>query len=391
MRVWEFGAMTAAGVLTPLTQSDSASAQQPAAASEAVKIPRLDGPALVRELGLIESPRPVRDLIPGWTRPRKILVSVDDNPERLAWWQEAAPGVTLLPARTVEEAVKLAPQADAMVGFGNLCTSAVLKAARQVKWAHFNKAGLQDCIGDAELQSGRMMVSNMQRVFGNEIANTVMAYALALSRGLDGAMRYQLQGKWGRNVAPPERLFEIQGRTMLVVGLGGIGTNVAKYAHAMGMKVIGTRNSSREKPDFVDYVGLSDELPGLIGQADIVVNATPLTPQTMRLFNKAMFARMKKSALFISVGRGQSTVTQDLIDALKDGTIAGAGLDVTDPEPLPDGHPLFFAPNVIITPHMATAGAGQQGPEAWAVLRENLRRYVAGEKILNVVNIKAGY
>ena len=119
--------------------------------------------------------------------------------------------------------------------------------------------------------------------------------------------------------------------------------------------------------------------------------AALLTPATTGLFNKEMFAKMKRTAYFITVGRGKSTVTQDLIDALKNGTIAGAGLDVTDPEPLPDGHPLFYAPNVIITPHMATAGAGSRGPRAWEVQRENMRRYIAGEKIFNVVDVKAGY
>ena len=354
-------------------------------------LPKYDAAQLVKEMGLKETDKPVRELIPGWKKPEKVMVSLDDNANRLAWWKEATPGVELLPVRTTEEAINAAPQADAIVGSGNLCNPKILRAAKKAKWAHFNRAGLQDCVFDPELQSGRIVVSNMQGVFANEIANTVMAYTLALARGLDGAMRYQIQGKWGRNVVPLNRLMELQDKTMLIVGLGGIGLNVAKDAHGLGMRVIATRNSKREKPDFVEYVGLADELPKLIGEADVVVNATPLTQATTGLFNKEMFARMKPTAYFISVGRGKSTVTQDLIDALKNGTIAGAGLDVTDPEPLPDGHPLFYAPNVIITPHMATAGGGSRGPRSWEVQRENLRRYIAGEKIFNVIDVKAGY
>ncbi|MEQ9449861.1 MAG: NAD(P)-dependent oxidoreductase, partial [Rhodospirillaceae bacterium] len=151
-----------------------------------------------------------------------------------------------------------------------------------------------------------------------------------------------------------------------------------------------TRNSSRDGPAFVDYVGLASELPELIGEADVVVNATPLTPATTGLFDAAMFERMKTSAFFINIGRGASVVTDDLVTALERGHIAGAGLDVTDPEPLPNGHPLWSAPNVIITPHIA--GVSQlKLDRVWEVMRENLRRYVAGEKMLSVVDPTLGY
>jgi phosphoglycerate dehydrogenase-like enzyme len=174
------------------------------------------------------------------------------------------------------------------------------------------------------------------------------------------------------------------------VGLGGIGLEVAKRAHALGMKVIATRASSREGPDYVSYVGLSDELPTLIGQADVVVAALPLVPATTRLFDAKMFARMKKSAYFINVGRGGSVVTDDLVAALNNGTIAGAGLDVTEPEPLPKGHPLWKAKNIIITPHMsAQSDLGQSIREL--ILREQLRRFVAGDKLLSVVDFSKGY
>ena len=127
------------------------------------------------------------------------------------------------------------------------------------------------------------------------------------------------------------------------------------------MKVIATRASSREGPDYVSYVGLSDELPTLIAQADVVVAALPLVPATTRLFDAKMFGRMKKNAFFINVGRGGSVVTDDLVAALNAGTIAGAGLDVTDPEPLPKDHALWKAKNIIITPHMSAQSDLGQG------------------------------
>ncbi|MEL0583463.1 MAG: D-2-hydroxyacid dehydrogenase, partial [Candidatus Thiodiazotropha sp. (ex. Lucinoma kazani)] len=177
---------------------------------------------------------------------------------------------------------------------------------------------------------------------------------------------------------------------MLVVGLGGIGTEVARRAQALGMRVIATRNSSRKGPEFVDYVGLAHELPALAEQADVVVNATPLTPTTLGLFDSKLFRQMKPGAYFINVGRGKSVVTKDLIDALNTGHLGGAALDVQDPEPLPREHPLWSAKNIIITPHIS-AGSSEQMDRFWLLVRENLRRYVNGERMLNVVDIKHGY
>jgi phosphoglycerate dehydrogenase-like enzyme len=156
------------------------------------------------------------------------------------------------------------------------------------------------------------------------------------------------------------------------------------------MRVIATRGSRREGPDYVEYVGLAHEVNELAAQADVVVNAAPLTDETRGMFNREFFELMKPTAFFISVGRGASTVTDDLVAALESGEIAGAGLDVTDPEPLPAGHPLWTAPRVIITPH--TAGRGDRGRDRlFLVVKENLRRYVAGEPLISVVNIERGY
>ena len=185
-------------------------------------------------------------------------------------------------------------------------------------------------------------------------------------------------------------MWEVQGRTMLVVGLGGIGTEIARRANGLGMRVIATRNTSRKGPDFVEYVGLAHELPKLVGQADVVVNATPLTPATTGLFDRTFFGTMKQGAYFINVGRGKSVVTGDLIDALNSGRVGGAALDVQDPEPLPPDHPLWTAKNVIITPHIS-AGSDEQMQRFWLVVRENLRRYTNGERMLNVVDVKRGY
>jgi phosphoglycerate dehydrogenase-like enzyme len=234
------------------------------------------------------------------------------------------------------------------------------------------------------------VLTNLQRAMGPSIAEHSIAMMMALARGLPVFGRQQQAGRWDGGEAITSRMREVGGRTMLVVGLGGIGTEVARRAHGLGMRVIATRNSSREGPDFVAKVGLSGELNALAAEADVVVNATPLTPETTGIFDEAFFAAMKPGGYFITIGRGASTRTDALIAALRSGQLAGAGLDVTDPEPLPADSPLWGMSNVIITPHVS-ASSDQQLERIIVVVAENLRRYVAGEPLLNVVDIARGY
>jgi phosphoglycerate dehydrogenase-like enzyme len=156
------------------------------------------------------------------------------------------------------------------------------------------------------------------------------------------------------------------------------------------MHVIATRNSRREGPDYVEYVGLADEYRTLAPRADVVVNATPLTPQTRGMFDAAFFAAMQDGAYFINIGRGESVVTAALTAALAAGELGGAGLDVTDPEPLPQGHALWRMPNVVLTPHVATSSDFRSDRTVTLVV-ENVRRYLRGERMLSVVDLAAGY
>ena len=182
----------------------------------------------------------------------------------------------------------------------------------------------------------------------------------------------------------------LDGKTVLVVGLGGIGGEVARRAQALGMTVDAIRASGRQGPPYVREVGLPADLLRLAANADFIVNTTPLTPETRGMFDARFFATVKPSAYFFNVGRGQSVDQQALIDALKSGRLAGAGLDVTEPEPLPPDNALWSLPNVILTPHVSTRS--DLGDAArMAVVRENLRRYVAGEKMLSVVDVRKGY
>jgi phosphoglycerate dehydrogenase-like enzyme len=341
--------------------------------------------SVVERYGLEESSTPARER-PGWTAPRKVLVW-NRAPELLPTLQSAAPGVELLPVANEREAVSRAADADAVIGF---CSEEVLAAGPKIRWVQVFWAGVEECVSVPALRERGILLTNMQRVAGPVMAEHVVAMMLAFARGLQFFIPERAAGRWTEEPPPSVRMITIEGKNVLVVGLGGIGTEVARRAHALGMRVTATRASGRQGPEFVSYVGLPDELHKLAADADFIVNTTPLTPQTTGIFDAAFFAAAKAGAYFINVGRGGSVVQADLIAALTSGRLAGAGLDVTDPEPLPASSPLWKMQNVIITPHVSADSDLGMGARL-AVIRENLRRYVAGERMLSEVDPGKGY
>ena len=342
--------------------------------------------ALIRDLGLRQSDTAARDL-PGWMPPKKVLVRLD-RPERLAGLQAVAPDIEIVPVASVAEAAAAAEGAQAVIGY---CDQEIFSAAPGLHWVQVYSSGVDRCVVHPGIHEGNKLLTNGQRIGSPALAETAIALMMALVRGLDVYQKNQARRAWERSVDLGSGEFmELGGRTVLIVGLGGIGTQAARRAHGLGMRVVATRGSRREGPDYVEYVGLADEVNELAAQADVVINTAPLTERTRGMFDAAFFAAMKPTAYFVSVGRGASTVTADLIAALENGELAGAGLDVTDPEPLPADHPLWNTPRVIITPH--TAGRSDKSRERlFLLVQENLRRYVAGEPMLSVVNIDRGY
>jgi len=356
--------------------SSASAADEPAAAGAAM---------LIERLHLAESAQPVSTR-PGWVRPRTVLVWAFE-PGMEDTLRAAAPGVELRFASTAAEAVKLAPSADAVLG---LCSAELLEAGPRIRWIQAYSAGVERCVSLPALRERGILLTNMQRVAGPVMAEHVLAMMLAFARGLDFYIPERMAGRWTRELPPPGRMLTLQGKTVLVVGLGGIGSEVASRAHALGMRVIATRASGREGPPYVSYVGLPDELDRLAGEADFIVNTAPLTPATRGMFDAKFFAAARPGAYFVNVGRGGSVVQGDLVAALRSGRLAGAGLDVTDPEPLPADSPLWKMQNVILTPHVSASS--DLGDEARILIAaENLRRYVTGERMLSVVDVERGY
>lgn len=344
--------------------------------------------ALIKELGLEESDIAARDL-PYWRKPKKIYIvppGYDDQEraEQMKSAREIAGDVELvqiaypIPDEIINDAEVLLAR----------CTPRIVREATNLRWLQDSRHGVNTCMVP-EIQNKQFILTNTQHTSGPPMADHVIALMTMLTRGLHNFHRIQLEGVWKeRPIEFP--MLELGDKTMLVVGLGGIGTAVAERARGLGMTVLGVRNSSRDGPDFVEYVGLSHELLDLGGKADVVVNTLPLTSKTRGIYDRKFFDSVKRGAYFISVGRGESTVTDDLIAALNDGRLTAAGLDVTDPEPLPAGHELWSLPNVVITPHVA-ATTDQGRWRRWVVVRENIRRYINGDKMLNVVDVERGY
>jgi phosphoglycerate dehydrogenase-like enzyme len=348
--------------------------------------------ALVKDLGLRESEAAVRDR-KDWRAPKKIVMIGADPGTRRARddFAKIAPGAEVVAVPDFDSAVAAVSNADVIVGitsYPGVCEREITQAGKQLRYVMSMSAGVERCTANPDITGRNMLVTNLRAVDSATIGEHAVALALALARGFDRFIGDMDQGQWRRESGA--RMQKLNGKTMLVVGLGGIGTEVASRAHGLGMKVTATRNSGRTGPEYVSYVGLPDELLKLAKDADVIVNCAPLTTETKGLFNAQFFSAMKPTAYFINIARGGSVVTADLQKALEEGKIAGAGLDVVDPEPLPANHPLWKAPNLIITPHIS-ARSDVQGDGRWTLARENLRRYVAGGKMLSEVDLEKEY
>ena len=339
---------------------------------------------LIVQTGMVAGDTAMRDF-EGWRTPKKILVYGDRfiDPDL----EDNAGTVKIVRAADKEAAMLHVADADAIIGS---CARDIVAAAPRATWVQIRAAGADRCMQTDRIVAGEVVLTNMQKMSSPMIGEHAIAMVLALARSLPQFIGRMPSGdwqSWGGDIG--SKMQSVHGKTLLVAGLGGIGTEAARRGAALGMQVVGTRRSSREGPDFVDYVGLSDELFDLAAEADFIINALPLTDETEGLFDAKFFAAAKPGAHYISVGRGKTTVTEDLLAALQSGQIGGAGLDVTDPEPLGPAHPLWQMPNVIITPHTASRGADSTRHRA--LLRENIRRFIAGDALLNVVDPEFGY
>jgi phosphoglycerate dehydrogenase-like enzyme len=250
----------------------------------------------------------------------------------------------------------------------------------KLKWYHSFSSGM-DAVMNSEIAKLPIIISGSSGIHGYTIAETVLGYILAFNRTLPFMLKKQREHVWGKGLTrqPTEAI----GKTIGTIGAGAIGREVAKRARAFGMKTIGLcRNPQSLPSNDYDEVLKNTQLDLLLARSDYVVVAVPLGETTRRLLGREQFARMKKNALLINVARGGVLDQAALIDALREGTIAGAALDVTDPEPLPPDSPLWDMDNVMITPHIS-ADAPIVSQFAVNFFCDSLKKYLAGQPVPN--------
>lgn len=343
---------------------------------------------LAKDFSIYQAITPTKK-IPGWKQPRRIVIP-NLMPDKLNELKRIAPDIYFIPVRTAKEAAKEASDADAVLGF---VTPEILKAGGTLRWLQIGPGGVNDNMR-RQLSKSKITVTDVRHVDGVDAAEQAFALMLALTRSLDaGVMKLihlpktriiDTNKRWN-HLKLRARPGELRGKTMLVIGLSSTGKQISKRANAFGMRVMAIDTKSRQhRPDYVFSLDGFDQLMKRLSQANVVVLACPLTIKTKAVLGASQFKVMKSSAILINVARGGLVDYEALADALRSKQLAAVGLDVTDPEPLPNDHRLWKRPNVVITPHQ-----GGASPEArarqWELWKENVRRFAGGEPLLCVL------
>ncbi len=332
--------------------------------------------------------------------------------QQLDQLRQVAPDLEVL--QTADETRLHELVADCEIIAGSFPTE-LLPKATQLRWFQQWSAGADWLLDCPEAQEMDFVLTNASGVHAIPISEHIIAFLLAAARNLPAAWQGQQQKQWlsgevddkndkqddgkakTRNGKQAQALtygrgdvFEVAGKTLLLIGVGEIGERTAKIAKALEMRIIALRHNPAEEAPYADETVGADELLNTLPEADVVISTAPLTDETKGMFNAEAFAAMKPSSYFINIGRGETVDEEALIDALQSGKIAGAALDVFETEPLPAASPLWTMANVQITPH-ASGTTPHYNDRAFAILLENLKRYVAGQELKNVVDKAKGY
>ena len=263
----------------------------------------------------------------------------------------------------------------------------VLRMSPRVRWVHSIWAGVDQLPLDDLRESG-VALTNARGVFSAALGEWVVGAILYFAKDLRKLVRDQMAGRW-----VPYHVEAVAGRTVGIVGYGDIGRAVAVRVRALGMRVLGlTRHGvvGGQADDMAERIFGTDERLQMLGQCDYVVIAAPLTRETRGLMGSAEIAALRPEAVLINIGRGPIVSEEALVDALREGRIKGAALDVFDREPLPEGHPYYGLENVLLSPHSADRTAGWLDGAVQLFL-DNLERHRKGEALANVVDMERGY
>jgi phosphoglycerate dehydrogenase-like enzyme len=312
---------------------------------------------------------------------RKIVV-LGMPPEQIAELQSVSPDVRIVPT---EGASLVGEAADADAIFGAI-NPEVLHVAHKLKWVQVYSAGVENYLFP-EFQSNAVVLTNCKILMGPEIADHAFALLLSLTRELNRIIPARSSEEWQRDAFHP---VELRGKTAVIVGVGGIGSQIAQRAHAFGMTVIGVDPKDMPLNPYVARMVYPEQIDTVLPLADVVFISAPHTPKSEGMIGPRQFELMKKGAYFIAVSRGKVYNTDALVKALDSRRLAGAGLDVTNPEPLPKGHALWKFDNVVITPHIA-GQSDHVNARQMELFKENIAHFVRDEPLVNVVDKQKGY
>lgn len=316
----------------------------------------------------------------------KVLITAPYMHYFLGEWQKEFPQVEFISGETPEALRQAA--ADAEVAFGPVSAD-LLQAAPKLRWIQSGSAGVEWLQNVPALRESDIIVTNTRGAHATTIAEHTFGMLIYLARNFAELCDAQKQKVWLRPREMRTRA-GLVGMTMGIIGLGQIGRAIAKRAHAFEMNVIAVDAHPVPKPDYVAEVRLLDGLDDLMRRSDVVVVATPITPETRGMIGPDQLALMKPGSYLLVMSRGGIVDEPTVTAMLHDGRLAGAGFDVTAIEPLPQESELWSAPNIIITPHCSPSSE-QTRANVMAIMKENLRRYLAGEPLNNVVDKKLGY
>jgi len=316
----------------------------------------------------------------------KKIVVLNADPDALKSFQAATPKARIVPVTPATVNAELA-DADALIGD---IKPEQVRIAKNLKWVAVMSAGVERVLhlsGGNDLRDSNIILTNNKVVQGPEIADHALALLLTMSRGINKF----ISDKQGENWQPrPYPGIELNGKTAVVIGVGGIGMQIAIRAHAFGMEVIGVDPEDKPFVPFLKRIVKPDQLNEVLPLADVVFISAPHTEKSHKMMGPKQFELLKKSSYFVAVSRGGIYDMNALVKALDSKAIAGAGVDVMDPEPLPKGHPLWKFDNALITPHIAGRSDMDRG-RMIGTISENIRRFVDGRPMLNVVDKQKGY
>ena len=317
---------------------------------------------------------------------RKIAAVHSLEPQHLLNIQEAAPGWMIVEGNDPLTQKEHLAEAEIIIGWNKAVKELVLSNPSHVKWIQNMGAGV-DHVPLAHLQAHGITLTNASGVHPYPISETIFAMLLSFTRHLHLSIRNQLTTQdWAHKV----QMGEAHNRTIGILGVGAIGLETARVAKAFNMIVLGVRRSGKPA-EWIDEMYKVDRLQEVLERSDYIVNCLPATKETEHIIGREQFAAMKPTAFYINIGRGKTTDTAALVEALVQQRIAGAGLDVFEQEPLPAEHPLWGMDNVILTPHTA-GNTTEYDDRAVDIFVENLKAYIQnGKPAVNVVDFENQY